>query len=324
MKRMENSDSLGGLLPICPTSEEKNGGGGSSYSRSFQSILDGFDEDDCSEEGGRIQEKKRRLTVDQVKALEKNFELENKLEPERKVKLAQELGLQPRQVAVWFQNRRARWKTKQLERDYSTLKADYETLKASYLSLQKEKESLVQEVRELKEKLEETGIVTRDSESQQEEIEMIGEAEVRASEQSNHKNSNIMLVNESAERSNSIDQKPSIVTSPPNAAIFNDVKDGSDDSDSSAILNDDNSPHRPIVAAELFPQQFINQPSKFNFSVAPSPSSQSPSSSSLSSHKTFHQFLRMEEHNFLNSEESCNFFNYEQPPTMPWYYDQWT
>lgn len=179
-------------------------------------------------------------------------------------------------------------------------------------------------MRELKEKLEETGIVTRDSESQQEEIEMIGEAEVRATEQSNHKNSNIMLVNESAERSNSIDQKPSIVTSPPNAAIFNDVKDGSDDSDSSAILNDDNSPHRPIVAAELFPQQFINQPSKFNFSVAPSPSSQSPSSSSLSSHKTFHQFLRMEEHNFLNSEESCNFFNYEQPPTMPWYYDQWT
>ena len=50
--------------------------------------------------------------MDQVKALEKNFEVENKLEPERKVKLALELGLQPGQVAVWFQNRRSRWKTK--------------------------------------------------------------------------------------------------------------------------------------------------------------------------------------------------------------------
>ncbi|KAK3219528.1 hypothetical protein Dsin_013498 [Dipteronia sinensis] len=89
-------------------------------SKEFQSMLDiGLDEEVCIEEsGGHVSEKKRRLSVDQVKALEKNFEVENKLEPERKVKLAQELGLQPRQVDVWFQNCRARWKTKQLERDY--------------------------------------------------------------------------------------------------------------------------------------------------------------------------------------------------------------
>lgn len=109
-------------------------------------MLDGLDEEGCVEESGHIAEKKRRLSVDQVKALEKNFEVENKLEPERKVKLAQELGLQPRQVAVWFQNRRARWKTKQLERDYGVLKASYEALKLNHDALQHDNDSLVKEV----------------------------------------------------------------------------------------------------------------------------------------------------------------------------------
>lgn len=109
-------------------------------------MLDGLDEEGCVEEGGHVSEKKRRLSVEQVKALEKNFEVENKLEPERKVKLAQELGLQPRQVAVWFQNRRARWKTKQLERDFGVLKANYDSLKVNYDNLQHENEALVKEV----------------------------------------------------------------------------------------------------------------------------------------------------------------------------------
>lgn len=105
-------------------------------------MFDGLDEDVCVEELGQ---KKRRLSVDQVKALEKNFEVENKLEPDRKVKLAQELGLQPRQVAVWFQNRRARWKTKQLERDYGVLKANYDSLKLNFDSLHQDNQSLLKE-----------------------------------------------------------------------------------------------------------------------------------------------------------------------------------
>lgn len=91
-------------------------------------------------------EKKRRLTTDQVQFLEKNFELENKLEPERKIQLARDLGLQPRQVAIWFQNRRARWKTKQLEKDYEALKASYNNLKDNYENLLKEKGKLKTEV----------------------------------------------------------------------------------------------------------------------------------------------------------------------------------
>lgn len=88
------------------------------------------------------QEKKRRLSPQQVHFLEKSFEADNKLEPERKVQLAKELSLQPRQVAIWFQNRRARWKTKQLEQDYDALQNSYNTLKADYENLLKEKEDL--------------------------------------------------------------------------------------------------------------------------------------------------------------------------------------
>ena len=114
------------------------------YTTEFQPMLEGVEEEE--EESGRISEKKRRLSVDQVKALEKNFEVDNKLEPERKVKLAQELCLQPRQVAVWFQNRRARWKTKQLERDYGLLKASHDALNRKYQSLQRENESFINQV----------------------------------------------------------------------------------------------------------------------------------------------------------------------------------
>ncbi|KAH1075864.1 hypothetical protein GYH30_051665 [Glycine max] len=98
-------------------------------------------------------EKKHRLSSEQVHLLEKSFEEENKLEPERKTQLAKKLGLQPRQVAVWFQNRRARWKTKQLERDYDVLKSSYDTLLSSYDSIMKENEKLKSEVVSLNEKL---------------------------------------------------------------------------------------------------------------------------------------------------------------------------
>lgn len=88
------------------------------------------DHDDCGDiiKENRVESKKRRLTNEQVKSLEVSFEVESKLEPERKNHLAQELGLQPRQVAIWFQNRRARYKTKRLERDYDILKGQYDAV----------------------------------------------------------------------------------------------------------------------------------------------------------------------------------------------------
>nr|CAB3453279.1 unnamed protein product [Digitaria exilis] len=83
-------------------------------------------------DGGPPQERtKRRLTAEQVRELELSFEEEKrKLEPERKSELARRLGIPPRQVAVWFMNRRARWKAKQLEQDFDRLRAAHDELLA--------------------------------------------------------------------------------------------------------------------------------------------------------------------------------------------------
>ncbi|KAI3913897.1 hypothetical protein MKW92_051682 [Papaver armeniacum] len=109
--------------------------------------------------------KKTKLTSEQIEVLERSFQEEIelleqqqpstmelrknrvKLEPERKMNLSMELGLHPRQVATWFQNRRARLKGKQIERLYNVLKQDYEIVR-------RENQHLHQEVMELKNKLE--------------------------------------------------------------------------------------------------------------------------------------------------------------------------
>lgn len=335
MKRLGSSESLGALMAICPTTDEHSPRNNHVYSREFQTMFDGLDEEGCVEESGQIVEKKRRLSVDQVKALEKNFEVENKLEPERKVKLAQELGLQPRQVAVWFQNRRARWKTKQLERDYGILKASYETLKLNYDAIQHDNEALLKEIRELKSKLNEEK--TESNLSVKEEL-VVSESDekVKVMEQSETAMGAGVGGSDAKDLSNDDSFKDG--NGGGRVSVFPDMKDGSSDSDSSAILNEDNSPNAAISSSGVLQNNHHH-----HLLMSPPSSSLRFNSSSSSSINCFHfsdssrptlgntqkayqpQFVKMEEHNFFGADESCNFFSDDQPPTLPWYCpDQWT
>ncbi|KAL3378741.1 hypothetical protein AABB24_004589 [Solanum stoloniferum] len=111
------------------------------------------EDNEMSDEDGSSQllgEKKRRLNMEQVKALERSFEVANKLDPERKIQLARALGLQPRQIAIWFQNRRARWKTKQLEKDYEILKRHFDSLKTDNDALKAQNKELHSELLSVK------------------------------------------------------------------------------------------------------------------------------------------------------------------------------
>ncbi|XP_020275215.1 homeobox-leucine zipper protein HOX21-like [Asparagus officinalis] len=147
------TNHLSSLLPTNPQDFRGVGAMLGKRSMSFSGIepcedIGGEDElsDDCSQAG----EKKRRLNIEQVRTLEKNFEIGNKLEPERKMQLARALGLQPRQVAIWFQNRRARWKTKQLEKDYDVLKRQFDAIRSDNESLQAQNKKLQAEILALK------------------------------------------------------------------------------------------------------------------------------------------------------------------------------
>ncbi|KAJ0770003.1 putative transcription factor HD-ZIP family [Helianthus annuus] len=65
----------------------------------------GDDDDDGGEASAA--RKKLRLSKDQAAVLEETFKEHNTLNPQ-KLALAKQLDLRPRQVEVWFQNRRAR------------------------------------------------------------------------------------------------------------------------------------------------------------------------------------------------------------------------
>ncbi|XP_020090360.1 homeobox-leucine zipper protein HOX11-like [Ananas comosus] len=82
----------------------------------------------ASDANGGGARKKLRLSKEQLALLEDSFRAHNTLYPVQKQELAQQLNLRPRQVEVWFQNRRARCKLKQTEVDCEYLKRCCESL----------------------------------------------------------------------------------------------------------------------------------------------------------------------------------------------------
>ncbi|KAG1359276.1 putative homeobox-leucine zipper protein HAT1 [Cocos nucifera] len=97
-----------------------------------------------SDEGDREGSKKKlRLSKEHSAVLEESFKEHNSLNPKQKIALARQLNLRPRQVEVWFQNRRARTKVKQTE-------VDCEYLKRWCERLTQENRRLLKEVAELR------------------------------------------------------------------------------------------------------------------------------------------------------------------------------
>lgn len=112
--------------------------------RIMENNTSGHEDGDHDEgDGGANNRKKLRLTKAQSGLLEEAFKLQPTLNPKQKQNLARDLNLRPRQVEVWFQNRRARTKLKQTE-------VDCEYLKRCCKTLTDENQRLRQEVQQLR------------------------------------------------------------------------------------------------------------------------------------------------------------------------------
>ncbi|KAL8463616.1 hypothetical protein ACS0TY_033543 [Phlomoides rotata] len=99
-------------------------------------------EEEDEEETSNARRKKLRLTKEQSRFLEQSFLQNQTLNPKEKEALSLELKLKPRQVEVWFQNRRARSKMKQTEVECEYLKRWFAALTEQNRRLQKEVEEL--------------------------------------------------------------------------------------------------------------------------------------------------------------------------------------
>lgn len=96
---------------------------------------------------------RKRLTQDQVRLLETCFNANQKLQVDCKLELARRLGLPPRQIAVWYQNRRARKKIHTIELDYKTIQQELDNVLAENRKLEQEVGMLKHELKKAQQML---------------------------------------------------------------------------------------------------------------------------------------------------------------------------
>ncbi|CAA0821006.1 Homeobox-leucine zipper protein ATHB-16 [Striga hermonthica] len=311
MKRLGSSDSLGALMSICPNStDEQNRRGNNNNNNNNNNpmyaaaaMMEGYDEEEqCMMDQESCQllamgsEKKRRLSVDQVKALEKNFEVENKLEPERKVRLAQELGLQPRQIRelkskIYEEDGPDNSESKQSEKE------EYELMSDS------------------------------DEKSSNPQAPIIPKPE-KDSDSEN------LIINDSGDKDQAPPLVPP--GHDPSGFAGDSKDGSSDSDNSSAILNDDNnnnrnstSPrHHQFLEIDGHPNYINNNSDNFQFQEQPNKTTAIFGGKNIigdGAHQYHHhqqqqqQFVKIEEHNFFGEESCSTFFSDDQPPSLHWY-----
>ncbi|XP_022738572.1 homeobox-leucine zipper protein HDG5-like [Durio zibethinus] len=115
--------------------------------RGKEGMDNGSGSEQVEEKSGNEQEsneqppkKKRyhRHTARQIQELEAVFKERRHPDNKQRMKLSQELGLRPRQVKFWFQNRRTQMKAQQGRSDNVILRAENESLKNEFYQLQGE------------------------------------------------------------------------------------------------------------------------------------------------------------------------------------------
>ncbi|GJP76602.1 hypothetical protein CLOP_g7022 [Closterium sp. NIES-67] len=96
-----------------------------------------------------LKRKRPRFHEDQLAHLEAHFAVEQELTPASKKQLAARLGVKPRQVCVWFQNRKVRQRTRERETELEGMQEAYAKLQAQCRELQDDYELLKSDYQEL-------------------------------------------------------------------------------------------------------------------------------------------------------------------------------
>ncbi|KAK4486537.1 hypothetical protein RD792_009221 [Penstemon davidsonii] len=118
---------------MAKSKEEMESGSGSEHIEG----LSGNEQEEADQQQPRAKKKRyHRHTARQIQEMESLFKECPHPDDKQRLKLSQELGLKPRQVKFWFQNRRTQMKAQQDRQDNVVLRAENDSLKNENYRLQ--------------------------------------------------------------------------------------------------------------------------------------------------------------------------------------------